>query len=373
MNKEDIKTVLFGYDRKTVNIFLKKLHRMQEEELEELRRKVEKAGEEQGRLAAELVRLAAKKKDAVPVDLRDTVRSRVNETVQHLQQLNESDRADSLGLVSNKAINFYDAAAKRARKLSLLRERTLPAKVTPKDTESVETEPIENFSKEPAHPETNSVILTPMMKSEMETAELPKVSAGASDIVSVPETNQLNAAGYQWVPTSASAAPQAKAAGMGFWGDADTFLDPMGGNLQVPVHEETAAAVAFDLPSFFDAEEPPSITVPQLIPNEAVGTRTPFAAEPAATMHAPIPESAQASTPSNTLASQGERISIPQLDALKRNYIVGKLAGEDLMDRNGRVLITKNTVITEDAMKQAENEGKLAELIVNMIIPGLED
>jgi hypothetical protein len=37
------------------------------------------------------------------------------------------------------------------------------------------------------------------------------------------------------------------------------------------------------------------------------------------------------------------------------------------------VLVAQNTVITEEAIWRAEKEGKLVELIVNMIIPGLED
>jgi hypothetical protein len=67
------------------------------------------------------------------------------------------------------------------------------------------------------------------------------------------------------------------------------------------------------------------------------------------------------------------RPSSPELDALKRHYIVGKVAGEDLYDRQGRVIVSKQSVITEQILQAAEREGMLVELIVNMIIPGLED
>lgn len=56
---------------------------------------------------------------------------------------------------------------------------------------------------------------------------------------------------------------------------------------------------------------------------------------------------------------------------LRKKYIVGKLAGADLKDSSGKIIVAKNEVITEEVMNQAEQQGKLAELIVNMTIPGL--
>jgi hypothetical protein len=75
-------------------------------------------------------------------------------------------------------------------------------------------------------------------------------------------------------------------------------------------------------------------------------------------------------------ASQEERDSNhtdPEIQALKNRYIVGKLSGEDILDRQGKVIVAKNSVITEAAMLLAEREGKLVELILNMIIPGMEE
>lgn len=56
---------------------------------------------------------------------------------------------------------------------------------------------------------------------------------------------------------------------------------------------------------------------------------------------------------------------------LRKKYIVGKLAGADLKDSSGKIIVAKNEMITEQVMNQAEQQGKLAELIVNMMIPGL--
>lgn len=56
---------------------------------------------------------------------------------------------------------------------------------------------------------------------------------------------------------------------------------------------------------------------------------------------------------------------------LRKRYIVGKIAGGDLKGSDGKVIVAKNSIIIEEIIRKAEEEGKLAELIVNMIVPGL--
>jgi len=67
----------------------------------------------------------------------------------------------------------------------------------------------------------------------------------------------------------------------------------------------------------------------------------------------------------------GEQIT-EEVASLRSRYIVGKVAGDTLLDNNGRVIISKNSIITEDIVERADREGKLAELIINMILPGME-
>mgnify|MGYP001201190798 CR=1 FL=1 len=69
---------------------------------------------------------------------------------------------------------------------------------------------------------------------------------------------------------------------------------------------------------------------------------------------------------------QDESIN-PEIESIKRNYIVGKIAGESLADGNGRLIVAKDSVITEQVVKRAQREGKLAELIVNMRLPSSGD
>ena len=62
-----------------------------------------------------------------------------------------------------------------------------------------------------------------------------------------------------------------------------------------------------------------------------------------------------------------------EISNIRFKYIVGKLAGEDLFDSNGRLIIAKKEKITSEVVALAEAEGRLPELIVNMILPGMED
>jgi len=52
---------------------------------------------------------------------------------------------------------------------------------------------------------------------------------------------------------------------------------------------------------------------------------------------------------------------------------VGKRAGEDLYDQLGVLIISQNQSITEEVVDQAEQAGKLAQLIIQMTIPEMDD
>jgi len=57
---------------------------------------------------------------------------------------------------------------------------------------------------------------------------------------------------------------------------------------------------------------------------------------------------------------------------IRQKYIVGKIAGQDLFDRNGKLIVGRSSKITSQTVEYADKEGKLPELIINMILPGLE-
>ncbi|MHC1683882.1 MAG: hypothetical protein AB6733_13160 [Clostridiaceae bacterium] len=57
------------------------------------------------------------------------------------------------------------------------------------------------------------------------------------------------------------------------------------------------------------------------------------------------------------------------IENIRRKYIVGKIAGEDLHDGSGNIIIRKDNIISMETVAAAEREGKLASLIVDMKIP----
>ncbi|TYP70092.1 hypothetical protein [Paenibacillus methanolicus] len=65
-------------------------------------------------------------------------------------------------------------------------------------------------------------------------------------------------------------------------------------------------------------------------------------------------------------AALGEEIRF-----VRERYIVGKTAGQSLHAADGRLLIAQGEPITAEIVAVAEREGKLAELVVHMVIPGL--
>lgn len=62
-----------------------------------------------------------------------------------------------------------------------------------------------------------------------------------------------------------------------------------------------------------------------------------------------------------------------EISAVRAKYILGKVAGVDIMDTAGQVIIRKGEPITVSFMQMAQNEGKLADLIINMELPRQEE
>jgi len=61
------------------------------------------------------------------------------------------------------------------------------------------------------------------------------------------------------------------------------------------------------------------------------------------------------------------------INNIRSKYLIGKVTGEDLLDNEGKIIVPKDSLITNDIIKFAEEEGKLAELIVNMTIPEISE
>jgi hypothetical protein len=74
-----------------------------------------------------------------------------------------------------------------------------------------------------------------------------------------------------------------------------------------------------------------------------------------------------------TTPSLGSKAITKEVRQLRYKYIVGKWAGADLYTNRGTLIVGKNSPITEEVVDAANEEGKLALLIVDMTIPGLGD
>lgn len=61
-----------------------------------------------------------------------------------------------------------------------------------------------------------------------------------------------------------------------------------------------------------------------------------------------------------------------EIRQVRHRYIVGKIAGGELRDAEGQLIVAKDAVITAAVIQQAEQAGKLPELIINMILPGMD-
>jgi hypothetical protein len=73
------------------------------------------------------------------------------------------------------------------------------------------------------------------------------------------------------------------------------------------------------------------------------------------------------------VARRAEAVSIEsRIQRNQMSYVVGKIAGRDLMGAGGQTIIAKGQEITQEVVERARTEGKIAELIVYMLIPGLE-
>ncbi|MGE5628348.1 MAG: hypothetical protein ACM3X7_09550 [Solirubrobacterales bacterium] len=71
----------------------------------------------------------------------------------------------------------------------------------------------------------------------------------------------------------------------------------------------------------------------------------------------------------NQLAESDIIREFSNLDEIRNKYIIGKRAGADLINSVGEQIISKDSVLTMELVRKAENEGLLSELIIKMAGP----
>ena len=58
-----------------------------------------------------------------------------------------------------------------------------------------------------------------------------------------------------------------------------------------------------------------------------------------------------------------------EINKMRDALIIGKVAGEDILDSENNVIIPKGKVLTKEDITLAEKSGQTAELIINMWLP----
>lgn len=61
----------------------------------------------------------------------------------------------------------------------------------------------------------------------------------------------------------------------------------------------------------------------------------------------------------------------PNIEKSQMRHLLDKIAGRDLVGRNNELIVARGQPITREVVERARNEGKLAELIVHMLMPGM--
>lgn len=68
----------------------------------------------------------------------------------------------------------------------------------------------------------------------------------------------------------------------------------------------------------------------------------------------------------DSIETEKGEIIFSEENTSKYAFIVGKFAGENIFDESGKLIIAKDEVITEEVVENAEAEGKLINLIIDM-------
>ncbi|MCY0892181.1 MAG: hypothetical protein OWR52_01545 [Acidibacillus sp.] len=104
--------------------------------------------------------------------------------------------------------------------------------------------------------------------------------------------------------------------------------------------------------------------------HEPIGT--PSIQQLAAGTHSNVTTITESDSSNDFMFQSSEQLR--DIELIKTRYIVGKRAGKDLTDRDhGELILKKGDVITTAAVKAAEKNGKLVELIIHMVIDDFDN
>jgi hypothetical protein len=378
---EQLKTKWFGLKKSDVQREIRRLKRLQEAELDSLKKRRDEMQKEHARLTEQRGQLVSRRSELVLHDkLQRLALDRLPDAVDVLQQFAEEEKNALLAhrnhidrACEQKAARM-EQKARRYREIArnLLQElASLLAQVRAegwKDMDESAAVGKKGFAEEtgqrrPERSETKAKLaqviqiraksIVDKYASQLATSDgltLSYDAATAEQAVAEEEYASAQTAGETGSP--AAAPPQSAGTPdkpSKFWGETADFLQPAG--------IQTSA---------ISSEKAPQS--PENGPEQR--PRTSGTPPSSSALEGEQPAAAQTAETADNGASP---VMDEEIMKLRYRYIVGKTAGEDLNAPDGKRIISRGEVITSDVVALADRYGKLPELIVHMTIPGLGD
>lgn|GEM_PF-6933015 len=352
--KIQLKRSLFGLHRRKVDAYLRQLKVLQDEEWNQLRLQVENQLREREQLEIELERVKA------------LCQPKIAETNSFGQAVKKAEELLSLlesqGKLEEEASSLLQELAKAMSGLlpadqtfvetteskqedpvgqGQKREQEIEQKPEPEQVPELELKPepvqmsvqMPNSEPEQEQEAAQAIVIPFKLRTSLETYPA-QITADGLDVPDTLATayvtsNELASTASPTLDVSESSPVESSR----FWGDINSYLsDHAIGRQGTDVRETEIVPVAKPVP----ASE----------------------AQPPAEMR---------NTAGKEQGMESEALS-EEISAIRNRYIVGKLAGEDLLDQHGELIIAKHEVITAEVLARADKAGKLADLIVNMKI-----
>jgi hypothetical protein len=361
----------FGLHKKTVNSFIKRIQNAQEQDLVRLSDEITSAELQRNKL---LLLLQPINQASLVID-EEALRKEIQE--QLAQELKDKLRKEL-----ETELRSELATVMRAELKSELREEVredLRRELQEAADSPAESDQGTPFSKagKVLHFKQVGSKLRIVPQAQLQPQRLSDTAA----MTTQPQTS------YESQNVSSSMPPvirkkQVKAVGMGFWENADDYLEPENIEDQqfyIPnAYTNTYAAPQGALTYFESLPNAPEEAAAALeapaVPKQQERLQSPRT-EPSKRQEGIAEQTATLNGDTATTSSTGKSKQSPaiteEIRVIRQKYIVGKIAGEDVYDSAGKLIIAKQFVITGEVVDKVDAEGKLAELIVNMIIPGL--
>ncbi|MCR4440824.1 MAG: hypothetical protein QHH10_01565 [Peptococcaceae bacterium] len=379
MSKKGGMTVRFrGLSVREVDEFLGKLEKTQAEETAALEEQVRASREEKERLYQRLLELQAQRaQKAKPREFLELALVRAREAVDLLKKKAEEEAAEVIKAAREKneanssKVDGIESEIKATRAhIQSLLEGLASIFQEPEKAGDV----AEQFSKKiikfkstienrkPAQAkEDEQAALSPPQAGKEQGQQMKKMLDNLARVLNVPENEQA------LLLPGAEEKKERKVVGSGFW---DSVFDSPGADGETASTAETLRAhpagyaenreKTADVADEEDLQKEPVKELGQEQVEEVKKT-------------SPTAKQGPADTADMAASTAGSRAVAAEINSMRYKYIAGKIAGEDLFDGGGKLIIARGEKITTEVIGRAEAEGKLPELIVNMVLPGMEE